>query len=53
MSTDDTGYISKPALDEKTHCLVCAVDGNTISQLDTKIVDKIKQSYKTAAILGK
>ncbi|XP_058273968.1 interferon-induced protein 44-like [Hemibagrus wyckioides] len=52
MSTDDTGYISKPSLDGKTHCLVCAVDGNTISQLDAEIVDKIKQSFKAAAKLG-
>ncbi|GAA6092880.1 interferon-induced protein 44-like [Tachysurus ichikawai] len=53
ITTDDSHFNSKPTLEDKIHCVVCAISGNTISQLDTEVIHKIKENFKEAAKLGK
>ncbi|XP_060748997.1 interferon-induced protein 44-like [Tachysurus vachellii] len=52
ITTDDPGFNSKPTLEDKIQCVICAISGNTISQLDQGVIIKIKQNFKEAAKLG-
>ncbi|KAF7698355.1 interferon-induced protein 44-like [Silurus meridionalis] len=52
LTSQDIGYISKPSLEEKTHCLICVVSGNSISQMSNEVISKLKQVFKEATEIG-
>ncbi|XP_027027511.1 interferon-induced protein 44-like [Tachysurus fulvidraco] len=52
ITTDDSGFNSKPTLEDKIQCVICAISGNTISQLDAEVINKMKQNFKEATKLG-
>lgn len=42
IKPDSMGFISKPTVDDKVHCVVFVVDGTTLDVLSEKILQKIK-----------
>ncbi|XP_060584187.1 interferon-induced protein 44-like [Ruditapes philippinarum] len=46
ISTDHDGYISKPTLEDKVHCVVFVLDSTTLEVLPAKILQKMK-SFQT------
>jgi hypothetical protein len=46
ISTDHDGYISKPTLEDKMHCVVFVLDSTTLEVLPAKILQKMK-SFQT------
>ncbi|XP_053370274.1 interferon-induced protein 44-like [Clarias gariepinus] len=52
LSPKDPRYISTPSNREKTHCVVCVVSANTISQMPQATTDKMKAYLDEARELG-
>uniref|UniRef100_A0A3Q3F682 Interferon-induced protein 44-like n=1 Tax=Labrus bergylta TaxID=56723 RepID=A0A3Q3F682_9LABR len=52
LTKNDPGYKSYPSLDDKVHVLVCVVPVDSISLLDDKVVQKLREVRLAASDLG-
>lgn len=53
LTSESKDYISKLPMEEKTHCLICVVSGNSISQMSGEIIKKMREISKEATKPGK
>ncbi|XP_065821062.1 interferon-induced protein 44-like [Labrus bergylta] len=52
LTKNNPGYNSNPSLDDKVHVLVCVVPVNSVSLLDDKVVQKLREVRLAASDLG-
>ncbi|XP_060755403.1 interferon-induced protein 44-like [Neoarius graeffei] len=52
IADDDPHYIKNPTLGDKVHCLVCVLPADSVSMLDSKVLDKMDHVRTSASLLG-
>ncbi|KAF7698356.1 interferon-induced protein 44-like isoform X1 [Silurus meridionalis] len=52
LTPEDPHFNNKPSMEERTHCLICVVSANSISQISDEIFEKLNLNFRHATDIG-